>query len=96
MIVIYCRDHHGSTGELCGECRELNDYALLRLEKCPFQEAKTTCRKCRVHCYKPEMRDKIKEVMRYSGPKMASRHPVMALYHLVDNRRKEPVDKGKT
>jgi len=95
MIEIYCRDHHGATVDLCGECRELNDYALRRLEKCPFQEGKTTCGNCRVHCHKPDMRESIRTVMRYSGPKMVYRHPVMALRHVSDSRRKQPLKKAK-
>jgi hypothetical protein len=92
MIQIYCRDKHGSEKDLCEDCLELNNYAMMRLSKCPFQEGKTTCGNCRVHCYKPDMRDRIKKVMRHSGPKMAYKHPVMALYHFSDNRRKEPLN----
>ncbi len=42
MIKLYCRKHHEADGELCPECQELHDYALLRLTNCPFQENKTT------------------------------------------------------
>jgi hypothetical protein len=90
MIALYCRDNHKTAG-LCPECRELNDYALERLRKCPFQEGKTTCAKCPVHCYNTEMRDKIRKVMRYSGPRMIFRHPIMAVQHLIDSRRNKPV-----
>jgi YbgA-like uncharacterized protein len=89
MIQDYCRDHHAGT-ETCLECSELLDYALERLGKCPFQEGKTTCTNCAVHCYKPEIREKIRIVMRYSGPRMIYRHPILALFHLIDRRRKEP------
>lgn len=92
MVAIYCHDNHDKAGDkLCAECQGLYDYAMLRLSKCPFQEGKTTCGNCRVHCYKPEMRDRIKLVMRYSGPKMANKHLVMAIYHIFDSRRKEPL-----
>jgi hypothetical protein len=91
MIGIYCRDHHGTRGELCPECAELLGYAGLRLEKCPFQENKTTCAKCPVHCYKPARREQIRGVMRYAGPRMLLRHPILAFYHLaVDSRREQP------
>ena len=90
MISLYCRAHH-QRGALCLECAGLADYALERLDKCPFQEGKTTCTKCPVHCYKPQMREKIRTVMRYSGPRMTYRHPVKALLHVYDGRRKEPV-----
>ena len=90
MIGIYCRDHHGSRGELCEECRELSEYARFRLKNCPFQENKTTCGNCAIHCYKPEMREKIREVMRYSGPRMTWKHPLLAFGHMIDGLKKEP------
>ncbi len=90
MIRRYCRDRHGGGDGLCGECRELLHYALLRLSRCPFQEGKTTCGKCPVHCYKPGMREKIQEVMRYVGPRMMLTNPLLSLYHLLDGLRREP------
>jgi len=45
-----------------------------------------------VHCYKPAMRENIRAVMRYSGPRMISHHPLMAIQHLIDKRRKKPRD----
>jgi hypothetical protein len=87
MVQIYCRKKHNITSGQCSDCRELTDYALTRLEKCPFQESKPTCSKCTVHCFRPEMRVKIREVMRYSGPRMLVHHPILAIGHLVDGLR---------
>ncbi len=91
MIRIYCQDHHGTTGTLCAGCQEILAYANLRLAKCPFQEGKTTCAQCPVHCYKPAMRGRIRLVMRYAGPRMLYYHPVLAIRHLLDGRRQEPI-----
>jgi hypothetical protein len=91
MIQITCRRKHSTRGELCLGCQELLEYALVRLEKCPFQELKSTCVNCRVHCYRPDMRERIREVMRDAGPHMIYRHPYLALMHLVvDSRRVAP------
>jgi hypothetical protein len=90
MIWLYCQAHHGTHSDLCAECKPLMAYASERLAKCPFQENKTVCAKCRVHCYKAQMRQRIREVMRYAGPRMLRRHPVMALQHVWDGLRKEP------
>ena len=90
MVSLFCRRRHGA--KLCPECIELTDYALERLQNCPFQEGKTTCVKCPVHCYQPVMREKIRSVMRYAGPPMTYRQPVLALFHLIDRLRKEPVE----
>ncbi len=90
MIRLYCQGEHGRSKGLCLECRALLDYSLARLEHCPFQEGKTTCAKCPVHCYRPEMRERVRTVMRYAGPRMLYRHPVLALLHLLDGLRGEP------
>lgn len=82
MVEIYCRRHEGNR-ELCGSCRELLDYAFARIDSCAMGNRKTTCRKCPVHCYKPLMRERIRSVMRFSGPRMILFHPVMALRHLI-------------
>jgi hypothetical protein len=95
MISDYCRAGHAA-GKQCPECGELLDYALERLKRCPFQEGKTVCSRCPVHCYKPDMRNRIRAVMRYAGPRMIYRHPVAALLHLVDGRRKIPLKADKS
>lgn len=83
MIKKYCRGRHKTRGGVCDECRELTEYALFRLEKCPFKENKKFCSFCKIHCYKPEMREKIKFVMKYSGPRMLFTHPIFAISHAV-------------
>ncbi len=90
MTQIYCKAHHSTNGELCAECKEFQDYAFLRLDKCPFQEKKTTCGKCIIHCYRPDMKQKVKAVMRYSGPRLLVYHPGLALHHAWDAHRKAP------
>ena len=82
MIELWCRKNHGGK-ELCSECRELRDYSLSRLDHCKFGNAKTKCHKCPVHCYRPDMRDRIRTVMRFSGPRMLLYHPLEALRYLV-------------
>lgn len=95
MIALYCHDHHGTQGELCESCHELRDYAALRLQKCPYQENKTTCANCPTHCYKKSKRDEIRVVMRYAGPRMLTTHPWLAILHLLDGLRKpKPIKKS--
>lgn len=92
MIALYCRDHHKPAQGLCSGCTALRDYAAARLERCRFGADKPKCSACPVHCYKPAMREAIRDVMRYSGPRMLIRHPVLALGHTLDgvlNRPKE-------
>ena len=90
MQMIYCRAHHGSKDDLCPDCAELSAYAFTRLEKCPFQEQKPVCARCPIHCYQKEMQNRVKKMMRYSGPRMMFRHPGMAFLHLMNRFRKLP------
>ena len=83
MIKLYCCKKHGTKKELCAECAELESYAGSRSEHCPFMENKTFCSNCKVHCYKPEMREKIRAVMRWAGPRMLPVHPVLSLKHVA-------------
>ena len=89
MIRIYCKKKHGMKNGLCPECQALHEYAMLRADKCPFMKTKTFCSNCKVHCYKKDMREKIREVMRFSGPRMIFYHPIMAIRHVLDSRKEK-------
>lgn len=88
MIGLYCRKKHGGK-TLCDACAALDAYAKNRSDHCPFMESKTFCSNCKVHCYKPEMRQKIREVMAFSGPRMIFYHPIMAIRHVVESRKEK-------
>ena len=89
MVHVYCKaKHHTNGNQLCDECTAFLSYAFTRLDKCPFQEEKSTCGKCLVHCYQPEMRNKAKTIMRYSGPRLIYRSPILSLHHVFDGRKK--------
>lgn len=93
MIAIYCKGNHKDSGKkkegLCTECAELDAYAGMRSDKCPFIETKTFCSNCTVHCYKPEMREKIRRVMRYSGPRMLLYRPGAAIRHVIETQKEK-------
>ncbi|GAP15638.1 nitrous oxide-stimulated promoter [Longilinea arvoryzae] len=90
MIALYCREQHASPDGLCPDCVSLQEYTHQRLEKCVFGAEKPTCANCPVHCYRADMRAKVREVMRYAGPRMLLRHPVLTVRHLLDGRRAAP------
>lgn len=91
MIARFCsQHHHPEPAPLCHECRELETYAHHRIEHCPFGPTKPTCALCTVHCYLPEKREAIRQVMRYAGPRMLLRHPILTVLHLIDSRRFPP------
>ncbi len=83
MIRMYCKGKHKTKKGLCKDCEELKDYALLRLNKCPFKKNKKFCSFCKIHCYKEDMKVKIKEVMKYSGPRMIFSHPIFSIKHII-------------
>jgi hypothetical protein len=86
FISIYCREKHLKNGipeendNLCKECLDLLNYALKRDEKCPL-DPKPKCKDCKIHCYKPEMRLKIKEVMKFSGIYLIKRGRLNYIFH---------------
>jgi len=90
MIGIYCHKFHGMENSLCEDCYALLDYSSDRLERCPFEDRKSTCKNCRVHCFKKSMREKVREIMKYSGPRLLLRNPLLTLLHFWDSRRKSP------
>lgn len=97
MLSLYCKHHHQSGGRgICKQCQETQDYAVRRLHNCPFIEKKPTCANCLVHCYKKDMRDNVRQVMRYSGPRLLFTHPILAFYHILDGRIKpQPIKKAE-
>ena len=89
MISLYCKKKHGGKHGLCRDCAELDDYARARSDRCPFMETKTFCSNCKVHCYQPAMRGKIRDVMRFSGPRMIFHHPVTAICHVIETKKEK-------
>lgn len=83
MIRLYCNKKENNN-ELCPSCTELLDYAIKRLNHCPFGNKKKACKNCNIHCYNSEMRQQIKKVMRYSGPRMLFYSPMAAIQHLLN------------
>ncbi len=89
MVGIYCTARHdGGEVRLCAACQDFLDYAQVRLQKCPYGEDKPTCANCPVHCYKPARKAQARDIMRFAGPRMLLRHPILAIAHQLDGFRK--------
>lgn len=88
MIKLYCKKKHHRK-ELCDECSALLVYANERIDQCPFMATKTFCSNCKVHCYKKEQREKIRTIMRFSGPRMLLHKPIMVLAHLYYTKKEK-------
>ncbi|MGR5250736.1 nitrous oxide-stimulated promoter family protein [Vibrio astriarenae] len=89
MVYLYCQKHHQGS-PICKQCQALLNYAEVRLDRCPYGEAKPACNQCPIHCYKPEQKAEMKAVMRYAGPRMLLHHPILAIRHLVKERKAFP------
>ena len=89
MIALYCRKQHSYQDGLCPRCAELCRYAMQRSDRCPFQEHKPFCSNCKVHCYRPDMRDKIRKVMQFCGPRMLLYHPIIAIRHMWETTKEK-------
>lgn len=97
MIDLYAAAHRFNSSQSDAEnsnpavpdTEMLKAYTHKRLEQCRYRgkHEKPFCNACPVHCYKPEMRRQIRMVMRYSGPRMLFRHPVLSLQHLIGTIR---------
>jgi len=83
MIALYCRKNHGVKQGLCPDCSDLFQYCLARLDRCSWGGGKPACAKCPTHCYAPAYRGRVRQVMRFSGPRMIFIHPLLAIRHLL-------------
>ena len=90
MVGIYCHGLHGTPAGLCETCAELLAYAETKLAQCSFGADKPKCSQCTIHCYKPARREEIRAVMKYAGPRMLTRHPVLAARHLLHGITHKP------
>jgi len=90
MVAMYCHHYHDGGSGLCRDCSELADYADRKLDRCPYGGEKPACTRCPIHCYRPELRERMREVMRFAGPRMIWRHPYLAIRHLLDERKNAP------
>lgn len=89
MIRLYCRSKHNTKEQLCPDCAALDEYARRRSDSCPFMKSKTFCSNCKVHCYRPDMRANIREVMRFSGPRMLLHRPFAAIRHVISSKTEQ-------
>ena len=82
MIEIYCKSKYAEK-ELCSVCSELNEYAIKKLQDCPYGENKPFCSSCKTQCYSNSKREQIKKVMRFSGPRMIFIDPILTIRYLL-------------
>ncbi len=75
---------HNSLGNkypvLCSDCQKLLSHGIAKLLLCPY-DPKPLCKKCETHCYAPGYREKVRQVMRFSGMYLVKRGRLDLLVH---------------
>lgn len=94
---VYCTAHHDQQTPLhelpaelgslahyrcCEQCQQFLRYAIERRLRCPLQP-KPACKQCPVHCYRPGHRERVREIMRYSGRRLIRRGRLDLLWHFL-------------
>lgn len=87
MIELYYKTHD----EPQIDKQKMLSYSQLRLDVCRFGEEKPTCKQCPVHCYRPDYKEQMKQIMRYSGPRMLVYHPILAVRHLLKEHKSKKI-----
>jgi len=90
MTKIYCQAHHGTFGNVCESCDSLIKHAHQKLDRCVYGDKKPACKACPIHCYRPEEKAKTQRIMRYAGPRMLFKHPILAIKHLIKAKKQFP------
>ena len=72
----------GRSPVLCRDCTKLLTHAFVKRSHCPL-DPKPACKHCPQHCYHPDYRRQIREVMKYVGWRMIGRGRVDMLWHYL-------------
>lgn len=67
---------------LCPDCGKLLNHGMVKLMLCPY-DPKPMCKKCPTHCYAPGYREKMREVMRFSGTHLIKHGRLDLLFHYL-------------
>lgn len=94
FVEVYCKGKHGAVerstftlpagmGErrLCAECAAFMEYSVSKRLRCPLEAEKPTCKHCRIHCYATEQRQKVREIMSWSGRRLMLRGRLDYVWH---------------
>lgn len=68
--------------ELCTPCGKLLAHAFVKRAHCPYSP-KPACKHCQTHCYQPDYREQIRQVMRFSGRKLVLSGRLDLLFKLL-------------
>jgi len=94
FVEVYCNGKHDGSEKqafmlpeglgarhMCAGCADFMTYAISKRLKCPLEAEKPSCKKCRIHCYGKAEREKIREIMAYSGRRLMMRGRLDYIWH---------------
>lgn len=94
FVEVYCAGKHGAVErspfalpadlgprQVCPDCAGFMAYAIAKRMKCPLEAEKPTCKHCRIHCYGKTEREKVREIMAYSGRRLMMRGRLDYVWH---------------
>ena len=55
-----------------------------------LRREETRLRKCKIHCYGKGYKERAKEIMAFSGPKLLLKHPILSMRHIMALFREPP------
>lgn len=65
---------------LCQDCRKLLNHGIAKLLLCPY-DPKPMCKNCETYCFASGYREKIRQVMRFSGTYLVKHGRVDLMVH---------------
>ncbi len=87
MHMIYCKHNNHKVrldnNGLCQSCQNLLNYSLLKTSKCKHKEKGRLCSSCKNHCFSHEKRSQIRQLMRFSGPRLFLSNPILSIRYLI-------------
>ena len=78
--------------KVCPECAKLLGHAVTKRAICTM-EPKPACRLCTEHCYADHYRQRIREVMKFSGRHLILRGQLHLLFHFLERPPKDAPEK---
>jgi hypothetical protein len=67
---------------LCPDCQRLLAHGIAKVSQCPYNP-RPSCRRCQTHCYAAGYREKVRQVMRFSGMYLIKRGRLDLLLHFL-------------
>lgn len=67
---------------LCADCTKLLSHGIAKRLMCPY-DPKPMCKKCQTHCYASGYRERVRQVMKFSGLYLVKRGRIDLLLHYL-------------